>query len=98
VTDVEASASLPTVFALHQNYPNPFNPATVFEFDVPRASFVDITVFDIVGRPVMNMVHGQIEAGRQRAVLSGHSLSSGVYLVRMETQEEVFERTVMLLK
>jgi hypothetical protein len=56
-TDVEAEVTAPKTFALHQNFPNPFNPSTMISFDLPGASDVRLTVFDMLGRKVSTLVH-----------------------------------------
>ena len=79
---------IPTEFALSQNYPDPFNPSTQIQFDLPERSNVKIVIYDILGREVMTLVNGELEAGRYREVWEGRdhfgrTLSSGVYLYRM---------------
>ena len=44
-------------FTLHQNYPNPFNPTTTLKYDLPEDSFVDITVYDMLGNVVRNLIN-----------------------------------------
>ena len=55
--------NLPTEFALSQNYPNPFNPITTIMYDVPKESHVTLTVYDLMGRVVRELVSGKINAG-----------------------------------
>lgn len=98
VTAVEAGGETPKVFALHQNYPNPFNPTTTIAYDVPATSRVRIVVYDVVGRPVRYLTDGEVPPGRYSVQLDARNLSSGMYLVRMETSGRVFEQTMMLLR
>ena len=69
----------PKEFFVSKNYPNPFNPTTVFDYDVPDALLLGITVFDIKGRMVQEHRLG-VKKGKQNSfVLNGSDLSSGVY-------------------
>ena len=98
VTGVETGDETPTVFALHPNYPNPFNPSTTISYDVPIASRVRIIMYDVVGRPVQILEDGEAAPGRYSIRVDARDLSSGMYLVRMETPERVFEHSMVLLR
>lgn len=76
----------PTVarrFELHQSYPNPFNPTTTIRFDLPKASQVEIAVFNIAGQKVATIFEGQKTAGSHSVEFDGSELSSGIYFYRM---------------
>jgi ELWxxDGT repeat protein len=77
-------ALLPEAYALRGNYPNPFNPSTRIDYDLPVASIVRITVFDILGRAVATVADGIQEAGRKSAAWEAGSLAGGVYYYRLE--------------
>jgi hypothetical protein len=82
-------AAIPTVFALHANYPNPFNPSTMIQYDLPEASTVKLSVFNILGQLVATLVNGHVEAGYQAVEWNtdnsgGKSLSSGMYIYRID--------------
>ena len=84
VTGVEASAELPTEFALHGNYPNPFNPGTRIQFDLPENAQVQVQIVDMLGREVITLPAQEMEAGANRSVkLNASSLASGTYLYRL---------------
>ena len=83
-------ALLPLSFALRQNYPNPFNPATTITYELPLTGQVDITVYDLMGREIVKLTHGVVEAGYHQTVWngrdgSGRSVPSGVYFLRLLT-------------
>ena len=96
----ELDKMLPTVFALEQNYPNPFNPATKISFDVPAASHVRISVFNVLGQQVGTIVNTELEAGTHSATWDAGSkgLASGLYFYRMKAGDFVQTRKMMLLK
>ncbi len=98
VVGVEGTGEIPAEFALHQNYPNPFNPTTVITYDVPRQSDVRMVVYDLLGRQVRVLVNGSVSAGKHRVTLDADRMSSGLYVVRYDTPDGVFERTIMLVK
>jgi|GEM_PF-5454963 len=94
---------LPTNYALHQNYPNPFNPRTSIEFDLPRTSEVQVEVFSILGTKVRTLKEGQLRAGYHRVEWdgkndAGQDVASGLYLLRMTTQEFEQSRKMMLIR
>ncbi len=86
---------VPKSFELKQNYPNPFNPVTKINYSVPRAEFVTIKIFDILGREVSTLVNGKLEAGYYSFDFDASSLSSGVYLYKMNAGS--FEKTMRMV-
>ena len=89
---------LPSEFSLEAAYPNPFNSMTRLAYGLPEASSVQVNVFDISGRLVANLVNGEMQAGYHTAVWNAENVSTGLYLVRMETSGFVGIRKVMLVK
>ncbi len=98
VSNVNEPGSIPTAFALQSNYPNPFNATTAIRFDVPSASRVDITVFNVMGQEVARPVSDVYAAGRYRVAFNAGSLPSGMYLVRMNAGSFSAINKMMLLK
>ncbi len=85
----ETQKVLPAEYSLRQNYPNPFNPSTELRFELPEASVVKLTVYNILGQEVATLVNGVVEAGFQSVVWNtensnGKSFASGVYLYRLK--------------
>ena len=76
-------------FHLMQNYPNPFNPSTQIRFEVPFSGWVNITVYDMSGRTVQELVNEHFDGGSHEAefVAKGaRVLASGVYFYRISLQ------------
>ncbi|MCX6639367.1 MAG: T9SS type A sorting domain-containing protein [bacterium] len=69
--------------------PNPFNPTTTLSFELPAASFVTLSVYDISGRKVVDLVNGKRDAGSQEVTFDGLTLASGVYLYKLEASDPV---------
>jgi len=95
--------AIPDVFALHQNYPNPFNPVTTLHYDLPENSFVNITIYDMLGRQIRTLVNQRQEAGFKTAQWnatnnSGKPMSAGVYLYQIQAGEFVQTKKMVLLK
>jgi hypothetical protein len=82
----ELPPDLPSQFSLAQNYPNPFNPTTTIRYDLPAASDVRLSVFDMLGREVKVLVNERREAGVHEAMLDASDLASGVYLYRLQVR------------
>ncbi|NNE45063.1 MAG: T9SS type A sorting domain-containing protein, partial [Rhodothermales bacterium] len=95
---VDGTGEIPIAFELYQNYPNPFNPSTTIAFDVPQTSDVSVAVFDLLGRQVRTLVNGSLPAGKHTVTLNAQSMSSGLYVVRFDTPDGAFERTILLIK
>lgn len=96
------SAEIPSGFTLHQNYPNPFNPSTKIKFEIPKASLVRLTVYDILGRQVAELVNQNLNAGTFEYELSaaggGVELSSGIYFYKLEAGDFVETKRMVLIK
>ena len=60
----------PEEFSLHQNYPNPFNPVTTLRYDLPENGYVNITIYDMLGREVKTLINQTQDAG-YRSVICG---------------------------
>lgn len=95
---------LPVEFALYQNYPNPFNPSTIISFSIPKAEFVTLKIYDILGNEVKTLVNEQKEAGVYKVEFSAGSsgnaskLSSGVYFYKLFAGEFSFVKKLILAK
>ncbi len=91
-------ADVPANFALHQNYPNPFNPVTTIRFDLANATNVKLTIYDINGRKIQELVNTNMNAGSYDLRWNASKLSSGMYLYRLETPEFISTNKLVLLK
>lgn len=94
----EMPAGVPAQATLAQNYPNPFNPSTTIRYELPAASQVRLSVFDMLGREVSVLVDERKEAGVHEARFDGSGLASGVYLYRMQSGEFVQTKQLVLVR
>lgn len=93
-----SSNEIPSGYSLQQNYPNPFNPNTIISFNLPRESSVKIKVYDILGRLVADLLDDVKSAGNHTVEFNGSSFSSGIYLYRMESSNQTFTKSMVLMK
>ncbi len=103
VVGIDEPSSSRITFKLRQNYPNPFNASTTIEYSLPSAVEVNLEVYNILGQRVRTLKRGRTPAGEHRAVWdgrddTGHAVSSGVYLIRLQTQTGQVVRKVMMIK
>jgi len=80
---IEVAPALPAQLILHGNFPNPFSDQTTVRYELPKPSPITLEIYDQMGRRVAVLVEGQQGAGRHEHLLTGHDLSSGVYLLRL---------------
>ncbi len=94
---------VPTVFGLYQNYPNPFNPKTKIEYQLPKDTQVEISIYNIRGEKVRTLVNEKKKAGYHNVIWNGiddrnRELSSGVYLYRIKTDGYSAIKKMLLIK
>lgn len=90
--------NLPAEFNLYQNYPNPFNPKTEIVFDIPKASYTKLTLFDAAGRGCGVLVSELLRTGKYKISLDAERFSSGVYFYVMQTGSFIQTRKMIVLK
>ena len=93
----------PERFSLHQNYPNPFNPTTTIAYDLPIASIVNITIYDMMGRKIKTLVNEHEAAGFKYTQWDGRndkneSVSAGLYVYLLQTEKFMQKKKMIFLK
>jgi len=99
----EGSAAIPETYALHQNYPNPFNPITTIRFDMPEDGIVSLKIYDVLGRKVITLLHGETPAGHHAYSWNGKDMygrmaATGIYFYRLKTTGYTKTRKMLLVK
>lgn len=89
---------LPEDDILAQNYPNPFNPTTRIEFSLTSPKQVRLEVYDSIGRKITTLLNEPLREGFHFVDFNGSGLSSGVYFYRIQTDESVTTRKMLLIK
>lgn len=85
-------------FELYQNYPNPFNPTTQISFSLPEKAFVELKVYDVLGKEVARLINSELSPGKHKIEFNGSSLSSGVYLYQIKAGIYNQVRKMLLVK
>ena len=88
---------------MHQNYPNPFNPTTTLQYELPEDEFVNITIYDMLGNVVNNLINGNQNSGYKSVQWNatnnqGQPVSAGVYLYSIEAGDFRQTKKMILLK
>jgi hypothetical protein len=102
INSLVSVGSNPTEYGL-DNYPNPFNPTTKISYSLPVAGPVKIVIYNTLGQQVRVLVNQEQEAGQYNVEWNSRnehnqSLSSGVYILRMEAADFVKDKKLLLLK
>ena len=96
-------ANLPRAFSLSQNHPNPFNPDTRISYALPRDCYVTLTIYNVIGQRVATLVDEHQRAGWHNAIWhgkdhKGNDLASGIYLYRLQADDFIKSKKMLLLK
>ncbi len=94
----QISSEVPNAFSLSQNYPNPFNPMTKIKFNVVKASNINVTVFDVLGRHITTLVNEKLNAGTYETEWNANSMPGGVYFYRVEADDFTETKKMILVK
>ena len=92
------SNEIPKQFSLSQNYPNPFNPTTNFEFSIPQTEFVNLTIYDAMGRVVETLHNGELKPGTYEAEWNASNFPSGVYFYKLSANSFIETKKMILIK
>ena len=90
--------SSPNQFTLSQNYPNPFNPTTIISYDIKEASYVKLNIYTIGGQLVQILADEYHRSGAYKIKWDASSLSSGIYIYRLEYDDQHISRKMVLMK
>jgi hypothetical protein len=100
---VQTGAETPTAPAIIGNYPNPFNPSTVIRFSLPKSSRIELSIYDIAGRCVRELVNKTLPAGRHEIIWNGMNdrgcpVASGIYFARLRHSDGSLTRKLVLVR
>ncbi len=103
VKDETGSREKPSEFTLSQNYPNPFNQSTKIEFTLSQSGFVNLTIYDLLGRRIKTLVSENLNSGYKSMFWdskddSGKEVSSGIYFYRLKIGDYSEAKRLVLLK
>ena len=89
---------IPKNFELYQNFPNPFNPVSKIRYQLPKESYVQISLYDILGNEVKKIISDIMNAGYYEFELNGSDLTSGIYFLKMSSNEFNSIKKIILMK
>lgn len=95
---IVTTETIPLEFALEQNYPNPFNPTTTIRFAIPEVTNVKLTIYNILGERVTELINQQMEPGYYNYVWDAGNVASGLYMYEVRTDKNNAVKKMMLLK
>ena len=101
ITSAENNNEQNLTYSLSQNYPNPFNPATIIKYTLAKPGFVQIKVYNILGKEIATLVKGIKSAGEYQVEFDVNfykNLSSGIYYYKIEAGEYTDIKKMMLVK
>jgi hypothetical protein len=86
-------------YTLYDTYPNPFNPSTTMRYQIPKAGFVTLMVYDLLGNEVARLVNEEKPAGSYEVKFSTKDeLTSGVYFYRLQAGGNIETKKMLLMK
>ena len=88
----------PAEFLLISNYPNPFNPSTTINFSLPTEKFLTVNLFSTTGSLVKEVTKGTFPSGDSKIMLDGSGLSSGIYILVVDSGDKIYSHKLSLLK
>jgi|GEM_PF-204718 len=94
---------IPLTYSVSQNYPNPFNPVTSIRYEIPVENFVTISVYNVMGQKIADLVHELRPAGYHHTTwnstnMHGDPVSSGVYIFTVEAGNFRIVKKMILIK
>ncbi|VAX26281.1 hypothetical protein MNBD_IGNAVI01-37 [hydrothermal vent metagenome] len=104
IVSIKNCKAIPTKLKLNQNYPNPFNPNTIISYQLPVGGFVELKIYDQLGREIKTLVKEEQNSGFYKFNFEVKELSSGVYFYRLNVSESnrnssfVETRKMLILK
>lgn len=98
VIELLSTSATPLEFGINSAYPNPFNSELTLSYSLEERGRIDLAVFDIAGRRVIDMYNGEQTAGLHKIQINGKDLSSGVYFVELSSTGKIAKRKIVLLK
>jgi photosystem II stability/assembly factor-like uncharacterized protein len=92
------SNEIPKDFVLYQNYPNPFNPTTNIKFSIPKAAFVTLAVYDMLGREIQTLVNENLSPATYEVKWDAAGFSSGIYFYKLLTPDFSLVKKMSVIK
>ena len=95
---IEVNLTLPIEFSLEQNYPNPFNPITSIQYTISSKQYVQLLVYNVLGKEIAMLVNEEKPAGNYEVKFDASKLSSGVYFYQLQAGDFIEIKKMLLMK
>ncbi len=95
---IQNTGEIADKFSLSQNYPNPFNPVTSIKFQIPAAGFVELKIFDVLGREISTPVNEELNPGTYEIEWDASAYPSGVYYYKLTAGDYIQTKKMVLIK
>jgi thiamine biosynthesis protein ThiC len=89
---------IPLKYSLSQNYPNPFNPETTISYALPKASDVVISIYDVNGRHVTDILNANRAAGYHNVKWNASDMASGIYFYQIKAGNFIQVKRCILIR
>jgi hypothetical protein len=96
----DLASKIPDSFELYQNYPNPFNPSTTIKFQIPQNGKARLTLFNMLGEKIADLLDGYIGAGEHHIYVdfSKYNCGSGIYMYSLVYNEKAVSKKMVYIK
>ena len=98
LSGLDDDSNIPAQFSLSQNYPNPFNPSTTINYNIPSGTMVTLTVYNVLGQKVREMVNEYKSPGEYEVKVDMQEYNSGIYFYKFQAGGYVETKKMILLK
>jgi hypothetical protein len=103
ITGIKDHSDIPFEFTLAQNYPNPFNSQTIIEYSLNFPTTVTLSVYDVTGREVIQLILGNQEKGHHQVSWNGYdrfgqSVASGIYFYKLQVDRTNKVRKMVFIR
>lgn len=98
IVKVEQEIKIPKIYSLSQNYPNPFNPSTTINYSLKERGFVQLIVYDVLGKEIATLADEEKQRGNYSVFFDGSKLPSGIYFYTLHVNNFVQSKKMLLIK
>ncbi len=92
------SENIAIKYKLYQNFPNPFNPYTIIEYQIPIFEYVNLIIYDILGKQISILVNQEQRPGIYNVTWDASNYSSRIYLYQIKTDFFILTKKMVLIK
>jgi len=96
--EVNVEVEIPLVYSLEQNYPNPFNPSTTIKYSIQKDGFVKLAIYNLLGEEITVLINNEQKAGKYEIMFDASRFASGVYMYRLESNNFISIKKMILIK